>query len=40
MKEIAGLIGRAVRDSDGSAAAEIREVVGTLVSRHQAYPRG
>ncbi|HEY5184925.1 MAG TPA: serine hydroxymethyltransferase [Actinomycetes bacterium] len=40
MKEIAGLIGRAVRDSDGSAAAEIREVVGTLVSRHRAYPRG
>jgi glycine hydroxymethyltransferase len=40
MKEIAGLIGRAVRDADGSAAAEIREVVGTLVSRHQAYPRG
>lgn len=40
MKEIAGLIGRAVRDSDGSAAAEIREVVGALVSRHQAYPRG
>ncbi len=40
MKEIAGLIGRAVRDSDGSAAAEIRAVVGTLVSRHQAYPRG
>ncbi len=40
MKEIAGLIGRAVRDADGSATAEIREVVGGLVSRHRAYPRG
>ncbi len=40
MKEIAGLIGRAVRDADGSAAPEIREAVGTLVSRHRAYPRG
>ncbi len=40
MTEIAGLIGRAVRDADGSATAEIREVVGGLVSRHRAYPRG
>jgi glycine hydroxymethyltransferase len=40
MKEIAGLIGRAVRDADGSAAAEVREAVATLVSRHPAYPRG
>jgi glycine hydroxymethyltransferase len=39
MKEVAGLIGRAVRDADGSAAAEIAEAVGTLVARHTAYPR-
>ncbi|MFL6241276.1 MAG: serine hydroxymethyltransferase [Actinomycetes bacterium] len=40
MKEVASLIGRAVRDEDGSAAAEIRAVVTTLVQRHPAYPRG
>ena len=40
MKEVAGLIGRAVRDADGSAAGEIREVVTGLVRRHPAYPRG
>ena len=39
MKEVAGLIGRAVRDADGSAAAEIAEAVGTLVARHTAYAR-
>jgi glycine hydroxymethyltransferase len=40
MKEIAGLIGRAVRDADGSAAREIREGVRGLVERHPAYPVG
>ena len=40
MKEVAGLIGRAVRDADGSAAAEIAQAVGSLVARHPAYPRG
>ncbi|HEY0559120.1 MAG: glyA [Mycobacterium sp.] len=40
MKEIAGLLGRAVRDADGSAAAGIREAVAGLVQRHPAYPRG
>ncbi len=40
MKEIAGLIGRAVRDADGSAAAEIGQAVGALVAAHPAYPRG
>jgi len=39
MKEIAGLIGRAVRDADGTAAADIRAAVGALVSAHPAYPR-
>ncbi len=39
MKEIASLIARAVRDSDGSAAAEIAETVGALVGRHPAYSR-
>jgi glycine hydroxymethyltransferase len=37
MKEVSGLIGRAVRDADGSAAGEIREAVSTLVRRHPAY---
>jgi glycine hydroxymethyltransferase len=40
MKEVAGLIGRAVRDEDGSAAADIRASVTALVQRHPAYPRG
>ncbi|HVB26948.1 MAG TPA: serine hydroxymethyltransferase, partial [Mycobacteriales bacterium] len=40
MKEIAALIGRAVRDADGTAAADIAAVVGQLVARHPAYPRG
>jgi glycine hydroxymethyltransferase len=39
MKEIAGLIGRAVRDADGSAAADIAAGVGALVGAHPAYPR-
>jgi glycine hydroxymethyltransferase len=39
MKEIAALIGRAVRDADGSAAAEVAAAVSTLVSAHPAYAR-
>jgi glycine hydroxymethyltransferase len=39
MKEVASLIARAVRDSDGAGAAEIRASVSALVSRHPAYPR-
>ena len=39
MKEVAALIGRAVRDADGSAAADVRRVVGALVERHPAYAR-
>jgi glycine hydroxymethyltransferase len=39
MKEIAGLIGRAVRDADGAAAAEVRAAVGGLVGAHPAYSR-
>jgi glycine hydroxymethyltransferase len=39
MKEVAGLIARAVRDADGSAAGEIAEAVQSLVRRHPAYPR-
>jgi glycine hydroxymethyltransferase len=39
MKDVASLIGRAVRDADGSAAAEIADAVGALVARHPAYPR-
>lgn len=39
MKEVASLISRAVRDADGSAAAEIGRMVGALVGRHPAYPR-
>ncbi|MCU0283134.1 MAG: serine hydroxymethyltransferase [Candidatus Nanopelagicales bacterium] len=40
MATIAELIGRAVRDEDGSAAPEIREQVGALVRAFPAYPRG
>lgn len=40
MKEIASLIGRAVRDADGSGAPEIAAAVRALVERHPAYPRG
>jgi glycine hydroxymethyltransferase len=39
MKEVAALLGRAVRDSDGSGSAEIRAAVTALVARHPAYPR-
>jgi glycine hydroxymethyltransferase len=39
MKEVAGFIARAVRDSDGAAAKEIAEAVFSLVGRHPAYPR-
>jgi glycine hydroxymethyltransferase len=39
MKEVAALMARAVRDSDGSGAAEIRSTVAALVARHPAYPR-
>jgi glycine hydroxymethyltransferase len=38
MKEVASLIGRAVRDADGSAAADIGASVQALVARHPAYP--
>ena len=40
MKEIASLIARAVRDSDGTAAGEVAETVSSLVAAHPAYPRG
>jgi glycine hydroxymethyltransferase len=40
MKDVAVLIGRAVRDADGTAAAEVAETVSALVSRYPAYPRG
>jgi glycine hydroxymethyltransferase len=40
MATIAALIGRAVRDADGSDAEAIAEEVTTLVTRHPAYPRG
>ena len=39
MKDVAALIGRAVRDSDGSAARDVSAAVGALVARHPAYPR-
>jgi glycine hydroxymethyltransferase len=39
MKEIASLIARAVRDEDGSQAADIRTGVDALVGAHPAYPR-
>ncbi|MEU8132197.1 serine hydroxymethyltransferase [Streptodolium elevatio] len=38
MKEIATLVGRAVRDTDGSAARDIAAVVADLVATHPAYP--
>jgi glycine hydroxymethyltransferase len=38
MKEIATLIGRAVRDADHSAAAEVGAAVYELVAAHPAYP--
>jgi glycine hydroxymethyltransferase len=39
MKEVAALIGRAVRDADGSAGTEVAEAVRALVARHPASPR-
>jgi glycine hydroxymethyltransferase len=39
MKEIASLIGRAVRDEDGSQASDIRKGVDALVTAHPAYRR-
>ena len=39
MKEVASLISRAVRDEDGTAAAEIGAAVSGLVAKHPAYPR-
>ena len=38
-QEVASLIGRAVRDTDGSAADDVRAEVGTLVAAHPAYAR-
>jgi glycine hydroxymethyltransferase len=40
MKEVASMIGRAVRDADGTAADEIGATVSALVAKHPAYPRG
>ena len=39
MKEVASMIARAVRDTDGSAAAEVGATVSALVDKHPAYPR-
>jgi glycine hydroxymethyltransferase len=39
MKEIASLIARAVRDEDGTQAADIRRGVEALVTAYPAYPR-
>ncbi len=39
MKEIGSLIGRAIRDEDGSAAQEVRSGVEALVTAHPAYAR-
>ena len=39
MREIAGLIARAVKDADGTDATSIAEAVSDLVSRFPAYPR-
>ena len=39
MKEVASLISRAVRDAEGTAAAEIAAAVSGLVARRPAYPR-
>jgi glycine hydroxymethyltransferase len=38
MKEIASLIGTAIRDADGSRTAEVAEGVRQLVGAHPAYP--
>jgi glycine hydroxymethyltransferase len=39
MKEVASMIARAVRDTDGSAAAEVGAAVSALVDKYPAYPR-
>jgi glycine hydroxymethyltransferase len=39
MKDVASLIGRAVRDADGSGAAATAQEVAALVARHPAYPQ-
>jgi glycine hydroxymethyltransferase len=39
MGQVASLIGRAVRDADGSDAPAIAEQVSSLVTKHPAYPR-
>ena len=39
MGEVATLIGRAVRDANGSAVEDVSHAVGTLVGRRPAYPR-
>jgi glycine hydroxymethyltransferase len=39
MKEIGSLIGRAVRDADGSDAEDVRQAVTALVQAHPAYGR-
>jgi hypothetical protein len=39
MKEIGSLIGRAVRDEDGTAAEDVRRAVTALVTAHPAYGR-
>jgi glycine hydroxymethyltransferase len=39
MKEVASMIARAVRDTDGSAATEVGAAVSALVDKHPAYPR-
>jgi glycine hydroxymethyltransferase len=39
MKEIAALIGTAIRDADGSRSAEVAAAVRELVTAHPAYPR-
>ena len=39
MKEVAALLARAVRDSDGSGTDDVRAAVSALVARHPAYPR-
>jgi glycine hydroxymethyltransferase len=39
MKEIASLIGTAIRDADGSRGAEVSAAVRELVGAHPAYPR-
>jgi glycine hydroxymethyltransferase len=40
MKDVAALIARAIRDTDGSGASDVRASVSELVGRHPAYPRG